>query len=125
MSERKIPTLMYEGPGIAPMVGPTGLIWAIRAKEKAMKDNTYLDVDDVTHDFGFTFTNEEEVSSPVYESTAQEVEDLKQRLRAINKIYMPLLENLNRDPGKEFIRWPDRKELLDKQILKLKNLTNV
>ena len=89
------------------------------------KHNAYLDVDDVTDDFGFTFTNEEEVSSPIYSSMEEQVDDLKQRLRAINKIYMPLLENLNRDPGKEFIRWPDRKEILDKQILKLKNLTNV
>jgi hypothetical protein len=90
-----------------------------------IKENAYLDINDVTHDFGFTFTSEEEVSSPVYESAAQEVEDLKQRLRAINKIYMPFLENLNRDPEKAFIKWPDRKEILDKQILKLKNLTNV
>jgi hypothetical protein len=91
-----------------------------------MKDkNNYLDVDDVKDDFGFTFTNEEEISSPVYSSMEEQVDDLKQRLRAINKIYMPFLENLNRDPDKAFIKWPDRKEILDKQIIKLKNLTNV
>jgi hypothetical protein len=82
-------------------------------------------VDDVKDDFGFTFTNEEDMSSPVYASLEEEVHDLKQRLIAINKIYLPFLEFLNREPDKAFIKWPDRKEILDKQIQKLKNLTGV
>ena len=89
--------------------------------------NHYLDVDDVTHDFGFTFTDEEEVlnTAPTYSSTKEEIEDLRNRLTALGKIFLPLLENLSKDPDKPMIRWPNRKEVLDKQIKKLKALTNV
>lgn len=91
------------------------------------KPNAYLDLDDLKNDFGFTFTSSEDVldETPEYSSLQEEVDDLRQRLHAVNKIYLPLLENLNRDPDKPMIRWPDRKAVLDKQIVKLKTLTNV
>lgn len=89
--------------------------------------NAYLDLDDIDNDFGFTFASSDDVldETPEYSSVQEQVNDLKQRLYAINKIYMPLLENLNKDPDKDFIKWPGRKLVLDKQIAKLKSLTNV
>jgi hypothetical protein len=89
--------------------------------------NVYLDLDEITGDFGFTFASSDDVleETPEYSSAQEEVNDLKQRLLAINKIYMPLLENLNKDPDKDFIKWPGRKAVLDKQISKLKALTNI
>lgn len=91
------------------------------------EDNHYLDVKDITDDFGFTFANESDVVSanPVYSSLEEETADLKKRLAAVNKIFMPLLENLMKDPDKPFIKWPNRKEVIEKQIVKLKSLTNV
>jgi hypothetical protein len=90
-----------------------------------MKDmNHYIDVTDKT-DFGFTFTDDDEITTPVYESMSDEVNDLKSRLQAIEKIFLPLLENLARDPDKPMIRWPNRKEVIDRQIKKLKSLTNI
>lgn len=88
--------------------------------------NNYIDLDDVTNDFGFTFASSDDlVEAPIYSSLQEEMDDLKQRLKAINKIYLPLLEYLNKEPEKEMIRWPNRKAILDKQISKLKSLTNI
>jgi hypothetical protein len=92
------------------------------AKEK----NIYLDLED-EDDFGFTFSDEEEIvqKNTDYSSLQEQVDDLKQRLVALNKIFMPLLENLSKDPDKPMIKWPNRKTQIDKQIKKLKTLTNV
>lgn len=88
------------------------------------KNNQYIDVNE-SYDFGFSFTNEDEITTPVYSSLSEEVDDLKKRLQAVQKIFLPLLENLTRDPDKPMIKWPNRKEVIDKQIKKLKSLTNV
>lgn len=89
-----------------------------------INNNHYIDVTD-KNDFGFTFTDEDEITTPVYSSLNDQVDDLKKRLYAVEKIFLPLLENLARDPDKAIIRWPNRKEVIDRQIKKLKSLTNV
>lgn len=88
--------------------------------------NTYLDLDD-NDDFGFTFAHEEEIieTNKGYSSLQEQVDDLKQRLVAVHKIFMPLLENLAKDADKPMIKWPNRKEVIDKQIKKLNTLTKV
>lgn len=88
--------------------------------------NIYLDVNDKS-DFGFTFANEEEImiTNTQHLSLTEQVEDLRQRLHAVNTIFMPLLENLSKDSDKPMIKWPGRKEILEKQMKKLKSLTNV
>jgi hypothetical protein len=88
--------------------------------------NLYVDVND-KHDFGFTFANEEEImiTNTQHLSLTEQVEDLKQRLHAVNTIFMPLLDNLSKDPDKPMIKWPGRAEVIKKQMAKLKSLTNV
>jgi hypothetical protein len=88
--------------------------------------NIYVDVNE-KDDFGFTFANEEEtmITNTQHMTLNQQVEDLRQRLHAVNTIFMPLLENLSKDSDKPMIKWPNRKEILDKQMKKLKSLTNV
>ena len=96
-------------------------------KEPIPLANQYVDVNDIKHDFGFSFTNEQELLDihPKYSSMNEQVEDYRKRLHAVCSIFLPLLENLNKDTNKPMIKWPDRKEVLDKQIKKLKELTNV
>lgn len=91
-----------------------------------IEKNNYLDLND-NDDFGFTFAHEEEIieTNKDYSSLQEQVEDLKKRLVAVNKIFMPLLENLAKDPDKPMIKWPNRKEMIDKQIKKLNTLTKV
>lgn len=89
--------------------------------------NNYLSNLDEDNDFGFTFAHEEEIieTNKGYSSLQEQVDDLKQRLAALNKIFMPLLENLAKDADKPMIKWPNRKEVIDKQIKKLNTLTKV
>jgi hypothetical protein len=68
-------------------------------------------------DFGFTTHTVEELTT--------DEERLKQNLREIRKVYLPLLLELNKNPEREVIKWPNRKDLLDHHITKLKDLTNV
>jgi len=88
--------------------------------------NKYLELDD-DNDFGFTFSDEEEIinTNTEYASLQDQVDDLKQRLQALQKIFLPLLENLAKDSDKPMIKWPNRKEVIEKQIKKLKSITNV
>lgn len=89
--------------------------------------NQYLDVNDTDNDFGFSFSDEDEIvsSHSQYSSLQEEVDDLKKRLQALNAIFTPLLENLAKEPDKPMIKWPNRKDAIDKQMKKLKSLTNV
>jgi hypothetical protein len=88
--------------------------------------NKYLDLEQ-SDDFGFTFSNEDDIVTEniEYASLQEQVDDLKQRLQALNKIFLPLLENLAKDPDKPMIKWPNRKDVIDKQIAKLKSITKV
>lgn len=81
--------------------------------------NKYLDLDEEKNDFGFTFDDEKDLT-PI----TGEVDDLKERLQAIRKIYLPLLQNLAKNPEQPMIKWPDRGPMLKKQIDKLMMLTD-
>lgn len=83
-----------------------------------MKDNI-VDLNNVENDLGFTFVDESEISK------SADLDELKIRLTKLRKMFLPLLENLNKNPDKDMIKWPNRKELLDKQIKLLKELTEV
>jgi hypothetical protein len=60
------------------------------------------------NDFGFTFTDSEELTAK-----AVQAEDKVQGLR---KMIMPLLENLMKNPEKDTIVWPDRDKRIKKFI---------
>jgi len=82
-----------------------------------VEKNKYIDVE-TADDFGFTFDDETDLT-PI----TGEVEDLRERLQAIRKIYLPLLQNLAKNPEQPMIKWPDRGPMLKKQIDKLVMLT--
>lgn len=84
--------------------------------------DTVMELDD-TNDFGFTFHDEEEIVTS--SGVTDEVEVLKNRLRTVRKNYLPLLQHLAKDPDKPMIKWPNRKDILDKQIKKMIELTEV
>lgn len=52
-------------------------------------------------DFGFTAVNEDELSVVT-------VEELQSRLDKLYKAMLPLLNNLKKNPDKDYILWPDR-----------------
>jgi hypothetical protein len=91
----------------------------------ATNTNKYLTLDDaeLVDDFGFTFGNEDDIVAEAIAPASDEITDLKKRLEAVRKIYLPLLENLNKNSDQPIIKWPNRGPILTKQIAKLKLLT--
>ena len=47
----------------------------------------------------------------------------KDDLLKVEKIIMPLLKNLQKNPDDVYIKWPNRKEVIDKQIKKIVTIT--
>ena len=47
----------------------------------------------------------------------------KEDLLKLEKIIMPLLRNLQKNPDDVYIKWPNRKEVIDKQIKKIVAIT--
>ena len=90
-----------------------------------MAKNPYGEPFDDDNDFGFTFADEDEISSPAIGTLEEEVANLKSRLQELKKIFRPLLENLSKNPEKPMIKWPNREQVILKQLEKLDKLTKV
>lgn len=60
-------------------------------------------------DFGFTVVSEQEVNQ----------EDMQAKLEGLRKMILPLLNNLKKNPEKEYIHWPNRVEKIDAFIKKM------
>ena len=88
-------------------------------------NNPYLSLDDaeLVDDFGFSFGNEDDIVAEAVAPATDEIADLKKRLEAVRKIYLPLLQNLSKNSDQPIIKWPDRGPVLKKQIDKLMMLT--
>jgi len=50
-------------------------------------------------------------------------QDVATKLRDIEDLVMPLLLNLKKNPEKDYIHWPNRTGIIDKQIEKIKAVT--
>jgi hypothetical protein len=73
-------------------------------------------------DYGFSAVSEEEYNSEI-NKTEQTAEDYKKRLEDIEKIIVPLLKKLHSTGDKEYIYWPNRKPIIEKQIEIILKLT--
>ena len=49
--------------------------------------------------------------------------DVSSKLRDVEDLVLPLLYNLQKNPEKEYIHWPNRTAVIDKQIEKIKAVT--
>jgi hypothetical protein len=77
---------------------------------------------DSVDDFGFSAVSEEEYNS-VINKTAQTADDYKARLVEVEKIIIPFLTKLHSTGDKEYIYWPNRKPIIEKQIERILKLT--
>ena len=79
---------------------------------------------DDSFDFGFTAVDEETVVEPIVTNVQSSAEEqLKAKLLEVEKLIMPLLVNLMKNPDKEYIHWPNRTPLIQKQIDKILAIT--
>lgn len=79
---------------------------------------------DEIFDFGFTAVNEDElasveISKKIVEDTEANANDLHSRLNKLYASIIPLLENLKKNPEKEYILWPDRTKKIEEFQSKL------
>jgi len=49
--------------------------------------------------------------------------DVNDKLKKVEALIMPLLANLLKNPDKDFIKWPNRKPIIEAQISKLLAIT--
>lgn len=79
---------------------------------------------DLSNDFGFTAVDESEVADPfVTEVKSSNNTELKQKLQTVEKLILPLLVNLMKNPEKEYIHWPNRVPLIEKQMERILSIT--
>ena len=77
-------------------------------------------------DFGFSAISAAEYEARINkaaESAAAPIEDYKQRLQDLENMILPFLQKLRDTGDKEYIYWPNRKQVIDKQINKVLKLT--
>jgi cell division protein FtsB len=70
-------------------------------------------VQEIDFDFGFTAVNEEELDAvqtvtTQVEAATSELEKLQDKVNKLRAAIEPLLKNLEANPDKAYIHWPDR-----------------
>ena len=50
-------------------------------------------------------------------------QDVTAKLKQVEDLILPLLHNLQKNPDKDYIHWPGRTAIIDKQIEKIKAVT--
>ena len=51
-------------------------------------------------------------------------QDVTAKLKQVEDLILPLLYNLQKNPEKDYIHWPNRTAIIDKQIEKIKAVTS-
>jgi len=74
--------------------------------------------DNELFDFGFTLVDEDELDvvqevKAEVESVVNNKEEANQRLESLYNAIQPLLNNLKKNPEKEYIKWPNRLEKIE------------
>lgn len=78
------------------------------------------------NDYGFTFEGEDDrLDLAKVEQLILREAELTSRLHEVKLLMEPLLKNLAKNPDKEMIKWPNRKDVIDKLSKKLEDLTKV
>lgn len=102
------------------------------------------------YDFGFSFADDDKVSTATTQQNNDEIQELKNKLdtllsvqeqtlnsamvsaieekykaklKEIEGMILPLLLNLKKNPEKAYIHWPNRVPVIDKQIEKITAVT--
>ena len=60
----------------------------------------------------------------LFEKRKAELEDVyKEQMRNVEKLILPLLHNLMKNPENEYIKWPGRTDIIQRQINKIVAIT--
>lgn len=50
-------------------------------------------------------------------------QDVAAKLKQVEDLILPLMYNLQKNPEKDYIHWPNRTAIIDKQVEKIKSVT--
>ena len=82
-----------------------------------------VDFGDINNNLADLLARQETVEAEL-EAKKQEFTDFKSnKLKALEKLIIPLLKNLKSNPDKAYIHWPNRAGILDAQIAKILGIT--
>jgi hypothetical protein len=82
-----------------------------------------VDFGDINNNLADLLARQETVEAEL-EAKKQEFIDFKaNKLKALEKLIIPLLKNLKSNPDKDYIKWPNRAGILDAQITKILSMT--
>jgi len=73
-------------------------------------------------DFGFSAVSEAEYNAVIAEK-ADTVEEFQDRMVQLEKLVLPFFTKLLKTADKEYIYWPNRKDMVEAQIQKILTLT--
>jgi len=51
--------------------------------------------------------------------------EVRGKLQQVEQLILPLLYNLQKNPDKEYIHWPNRKDIIQKQIDRILGITRI
>ena len=81
----------------------------------------YLDTE---YDFGFTTEDTQELINSTVSNTAETLHaNYQDKLKQVEKLIIPLLVNLMKNPQVDTIKWPGRAPIIEKQIEKILAIT--
>ena len=76
------------------------------------------------YDFGFTTEGSlKKKLDDLHVQHVEEVSRLKNDIKQLEALIMPLLVNLMKNPEQPTIKWPNRKEIIEEQIAKILAIT--
>lgn len=79
---------------------------------------------DEVYDFGFSAVDEDEFLAHERNQHKTVVEtEVKSKLRQVEDLILPLLNNLMKNPEKVYIKWPNREKIVKDQINKIIAIT--
>lgn len=77
-----------------------------------MIDKSVITATPTENDFGFSFHDESDISDPIVTNVRQggnkALVNCQAKLDDIMNLIMPFLKNLQADPTKLYLKWPDR-----------------
>ena len=77
-------------------------------------------MNDPTFDFGFTTLSEDELE--ISKDTDAKINDLESRLDQLYNSIIPLINNLQKNPEKDYIFWPNRQDKIAEYKDKIFNI---
>lgn len=94
------------------------MLWVGGQNVQTRRSKIFSEIDMKEEDFDFGFTTEEDVTF-VLKSNA---DDYKSRMEKLYKTIIPLLNNLEKNPDQEMIKWPNRDKKIKEFKQKLKDI---